>query len=478
MGSIGDTALLEKVTTFVILLYTTSKNSKYICMSRLMISVAGIRGIVGETLTPEIAAMYARTFSAFLPEGTIVIGRDSRTSGPMLQEAVCAELIAAGRKVYDIGIVPTPTVEIMVKHLQAVGGIIISASHNPAEWNALKLLNAQGLFLSAEEGKRFHALAKEETEHSSPGGGEVVQQEGALDVHIQDILAISYLPVEAIKQKGFRVALDAVHGAGGAIGKTLLAQLGCTADILYEEPTGAFPHNPEPTPEHLTALQEQMQRGSYNVGFAFDPDVDRLALLDENGTPLGEEMTLALAARFVLAHRPGAVVTNLSTSAMIEAVAADYKVPLFRTPVGEANVVGRMLAEKASIGGEGHGGVILPEVHAGRDAPLGVALILALMTETGKPLSQLAQELPQLEMIKERTPAPEGFAIAPFLDALTTAFAGYTRNTEDGVRFSKDGEWIHIRPSGTEPIIRYIAEASEKKRAQMLIAEAHRVIGA
>ncbi len=439
-----------------------------------MISVSGIRGIVGAGLTPLVASRYAAFFAAWLPPGPIVLGRDSRPTGPALHHAVTAALVGMGREVHELGIVPTPTVQLQVEHRHAAGGIAITASHNPVEWNALKLIGSSGRFLTGDEGKRYLSLAGGEAPGfpAWDGQGRVVPVPDPIGPHLDLILGLSVVDVPAIREKSFRVALDAVHGAGGAVGRRLLEALGCRVDVLFEEPTGLFPRPPEPLAENLKDLERRVASGTYDVGFAFDPDVDRLSLVDEQGRALGEEYTLALAAQAVLECRNGPVVTNLSTSAMLETVTAAHGVTLERTPVGEANVVEQIVRSGAVVGGEGNGGVILPELHLGRDAPVGVALILSLMASTGRKLSELADALPRLAMIKEKVDVPEDLDAAAMEKALANLLPGATLDRRDGIRLAAAGVWVHVRRSGTEPVVRIIAEAPDRKEALHLVESA------
>jgi phosphomannomutase len=439
-------------------------------VSQLMISVSGIRGIVGASLTPDVVTRYAAAFATWLPPGPIVFGRDSRPSGEALRHAVLTGLLGVGREVIELGIVPTPTVQLEVEHRHAAGGLALTASHNPIEWNALKLIGGDGRFLTGTVGGEFLAAAQALTPAWKPwdGLGRVTTVDDPLKRHLDIILGLDLLDVPAIRARSFRVALDAVHGAGGAMGRRLLEALGCRTDILFEEPTGRFPRVAEPLAENLGILREHVAKGSYDIGLAFDPDVDRLSLVDETGHALGEEYTLALAARHVLERKPGPAVTNLSTSMLIDAVAGRLGRTVLRTPVGEANVVEEMARSGAPIGGEGNGGVILPAVHLGRDAPVGVALILALMAATGKKLSELAAELPKTAMVKAKVELEAPPDLAPVTKRLREALPDGTLDLRDGLRVTRPGEWIHVRKSGTEPIVRVIAEAGDLTRAEAL----------
>jgi phosphomannomutase len=439
----------------------------------LMVSVSGIRGRVGDSLTPEIVATYAAAFGAWARnEGkgnAIVVGRDSRVSGPMFHSIVLGALQAVGCKVVDIGLTTTPTCQLAVEDRHAAGGLMLSASHNPIEWNALKFIGSTGLFLEASEGAEMRALV----ERGIPYGawdelGTVQRDDGAIDAHIQRVLAIPFLDVGRIRARRFKVALDCVRGAGGVIMPKLLERLGCQVTAINMEPDGRFPRPPEPVAENLGELEQLVRKAGAEVGFAVDPDVDRLALVSDEGRAIGEDYTLALAARVVLRHRRGPVVTNLSTSRVVEDVALAAGVPAIRAPVGEINVAVRMRTEAAPVGGEGNGGVILSEVHLGRDAPVGVALVLQLLLEEGRPLSQIVKELPRYVIVKDKLDRPAA-SLDSVYNALRGAFPGAAADTQDGLRLAWPDRWVHVRPSGTEPIVRVIAEAPTAEEAGELI---------
>lgn len=362
---------------------------------KLMAGVSGVRGVVGDGLTPEVILRYAAAFAGFLGEGPIVFGRDSRPTGEVYRHAVLAALQGAGRDVFDIGIVPTPTVQMEVERRGAAGGLALTASHNPVQWNALKFVGPSGQFLAPDQAAAFLASVDGPLPAATWDAlGALHPVHDALQHHVDLILNLDEVDEREVAKAKPRVVLDAVHGAGGAIGRALLERLGCDVTVLYEEPTGLFPREPEPLAANLTALADAVRTQGADIGFAFDPDVDRLSLVDETGFAIGEECTLALAADHVLSIRPGSVVTNLSTSARLEAVAKRHDQKVYRTPVGEANVVAGIREHEARIGGEGNGGVILPALHLGRDAPCGVALILAGLARRGGTLSQWAGTLP------------------------------------------------------------------------------------
>jgi phosphomannomutase len=438
-----------------------------------MVSVSGIRGRVGDALTPEVVARYASAFGAWsLARGgssAIVVGRDSRVSGPAIQPIVVGTLQLVGCDVIDVGLTTTPGCQLAVEHHHAAGGVMISASHNPIEWNALKLIGASGLFLEASEGAAMRALLETGVPTATWDRlGRVTVDEDVAERHVAAVLAIPYVDVGAIRKRRFKVALDCVRGAGATVMPRLLDALGCEVVAINLEPDGRFPREPEPIPEHLGSLEALVRESGADIGFAVDPDVDRLAIVSDEGRAIGEEYTLALAARLVLRHRRGPVVTNLSSSLMVEEVAREAGVPVLRTPVGEVNVAVRMRDERSAIGGEGNGGVILPEVHLGRDAPIGAALLLQLLVEEERPLSQVARSLPSYVIVKDKLARPDASLDAVY-GALRAAFPDARVDTQDGLRLAWGDRWVHVRPSGTEPIVRVIAEAPDAAQARELV---------
>jgi phosphomannomutase len=439
----------------------------------LMIGVSGIRGRVGEALTPEVVARYAAGFGAWASRrgasNNIVVGRDSRVSGPLFHRVVLSALESVGCNVIDIGLTTTPTCQLAVEHHHAAGGLMISASHNPIEWNALKFIGPTGLFLENSEGIEMRALVERGIPRATWDKlGHVELDDRAVERHIERVLAIPYIDVEGIQARKFNVALDCVRGAGAVIMPQLLERLGCRVTAINLETDGRFPHPPEPVAENLGELERLVLQAGAAIGFAVDPDVDRLALVSDAGKAIGEDFTLALAARLVLRHRKGSVVTNLSTSRIMEDVAERAGVSVIRAPVGEVNVAVRMRDEHAPIGGEGNGGVILSEIHLGRDAPVGAALLLQLLHEENRPLSQIVAELPRYVIVKDKLDRPEA-SLDTVYDALRTAFPGASVDTQDGLRLSWPDRWVHVRPSGTEPIVRVIAEAPTDPEARELV---------
>ena len=448
-----------------------------------MVSVSGVRGRVGAPLTPELIAGLAAAFGAFMRgergRGPVYVGRDSRTSGPMFLRAVIAGLQSVGVAVIDLGMVPTPTLLLAVGRSDAVGGIGITASHNPAEWNALKLVSGEGVFLDPELSARFRTFLSEQDPERAEWDAipSVTEDPEAWPRHLEAILALPHLDVPALRARKIKVAIDCVHGAGGPVMVDLLEALGCSVEGIGMQPDGLFPRDPEPTAANLADLGELVRDSGAEIGLAVDPDVDRLALVDETGKALGEDLTLALAAATVLRRTPGPVVTNLSTSQVVEDVARAYGVPLLRAPVGEVNVARRMQAEDAVVGGEGNGGVILPALHDTRDAPLAASLILQHIVDEGVSASAAAARWPRYAIVKVKVSFPR--------NALESAFAALEQDLDaevvdrkDGLRLAwpARGAWLHVRASGTEPVVRLIAEAGEEEAAHALIDRAAKLL--
>jgi len=451
-----------------------------------MRSVSGLRGIVGVDLVPGVVTRYAAAFGAFVAGRggrTVALARDSRQSGPAFVGAAAEGLAAAGVDVVDLGMVPTPTAQLAVEFLNGGcdGGIVVTASHNPVEWNALKFVGPGGRFLSRTEAEAFFALVDA---GGAPAEGRVQgrrrEETGAVRFHLDRVLGLSWLDVAAIRARRFRVALDCVRGAGATIMPALLDALGCEVHGIELEPDGRFPREPEPVPEHLGALSAHVRATGSDLGIAVDPDVDRLALVDETGRPIGEDYTLAFAVRAVLAHRPpgaGPVVTNLSTSLVVDDAARETGATVERAPVGEANVVERMAARGAVVGGEGNGGVILPAVHLGRDAPVAATLALALLAARRATVSGLVNSAPRYTIVKAKLPRPSGGLDAAYA-ALGRALPGAAADRQDGLRLALADRWVHVRPSGTEPVVRVIAEAPTLADAEALVARGRAALDA
>jgi phosphomannomutase len=461
----------------------------------LMISVSGMRGHVGTDLTPELVARHAAALGAWVrtsaegqvatarrggPRPAVVLGRDSRTSGPMFAHAAAAGLMSVGVDVIDVGVVPTPTVQLAVEHHHAGAGLILTASHNPIEWNALKFVGPDGIFLDAEAGARVRTLAEEGPPRMGWDGiGAMTEDREAVARHLDAVLALPMIDVTAIRAKRFHVALDCVRGAGATAIPPLLERLGCRVSGINLEPDGRFPRAPEPVPENLGELGALVRESGAAIGLAVDPDVDRLALVDERGEPIGEDYTLAFAVRAVLDGRSSAtqsptVVVNLSTSLVVEDAARAAGARLIRAPVGEANVARTIRDEGAVIGGEGNGGVMLPALHIGRDAPLGVALILHLLATSGVTVSEMVASSPRYTIVKAK--GPRGPELRPLYERLRTRFGDAETDERDGLRLSWPDRWLHVRPSGTEPIVRLIAEAPTAGEADALVAAARELL--
>ncbi len=442
----------------------------------LIISVSGLRGIVGENLTSSIAAEYGSAFGMFLKnratgkneQFSACIGRDSRPSGEMLKSAVAEGLCRVGIDVIDLGLVPTPGVGIMVRELGCCGGVVITASHNPAQYNGIKLLLDNGIAPPPDEAEQIkkYFYDKQFDLVDSSDCGKITSNEQTDDIHIAKVLAI--VDEDVISERKFNVVLDSVNGAGGRVTKKLLAELGCEVTAINDEPSGVFAHMPEPTAENLTGLCEAVKTGRAEIGFAQDPDADRLAIVDEHGTYIGEEYTLALAAKYIFSKKTGEAATNLSTSRMLDDVAKEAGCRVIRTPVGEANVAKAMLEHDCIIGGEGNGGVIDLRVSPVRDSLVGIALVLQLMAETGKSISELVGEIGRYYMSKDKF-AADKLQAQQILDSAKEAFAHARLDTADGCRFDFDDGWLHLRSSNTEPVMRVIVEAKDQSTAQKYI---------
>ena len=444
-------------------------------MAEPIISVSGLRGIVGESLTPEVAVRYAAAFSACLPAGPIVISRDSRPSGSLLSELIGGTLRAAGRSVIQADIAATPTTGVLIRHTGATGGIQISASHNPSEYNGMKLFSSDGRVIPASAGEevinKYRSMNFSWANHTDLGGESITSD--ANQVHSE--LLFNTIDVQRIRERTFTVLLDSNHGAGGILGEFLLKELGCELKLLGGSPNGQFSHTPEPTAENLTSVCKQVTDAKADIGFCQDPDADRLAVIDERGRYIGEEYTLALCLDHVLQQQKGAVVTNCATSKMSEEIANKHDANFFRSAVGEANVVDMMLRHDAVFGGEGNGGPIDPRVGLVRDSFVGIALILDSLATQDCTISQWVNELPRYEIHKtkvsvDRERIPDSF------DRLESEFSSASADRLDGLRLDWPDKWLLIRSSNTEPIVRVIAEATSKEEATRLCDEAAELI--
>ncbi|MCU0356092.1 MAG: phosphoglucosamine mutase [Cyclobacteriaceae bacterium] len=447
----------------------------------LIKSISGIRGTIGgrtgDNLTPIDIVRFASAYGAWLKKKhksvKVVIGRDARPSGEMVSTLITATLRGLGIHVVDLGLSTTPTVEIAVPLEKAQGGIIVTASHNPVQWNALKLLNEKGEFLSAQDGEEVLYLASSEDIEFAPVTklGKYEQNDTYLQKHIDMVLALPLVNAEAIRSKNYSVIVDAVNSTGGLAIPLLLKQMGVSVKELYCEPTGQFPHNPEPLPEHLGEISREISKGKFDLGIVVDPDVDRLALLCEDGTPFGEEYTLVAVADYVLANRRkklGNTVSNLSSTRALRDITEKAGGQYFAAAVGEVNVVQAMKEHKAIIGGEGNGGVIYPELHYGRDALVGVALILSHMATSNLSASRLRARYPRYFISKNKIELTAGLNVDAVLDAIREKYKKQPINTIDGVKIEFDKEWVHLRKSNTEPIIRIYAESDLEAKADHL----------
>jgi len=441
-----------------------------------IISVSGLRGIVGESLTPVVAAEFVAAYAMTRPEGLLLVTRDSRCSGQMLSQAVSASLTAVGHDVLEAGIAATPTTGVLIREFQAVGGVQISASHNPIEYNGLKLFDAEGKVLAANVGEEvLHAYRQQKADWSRVDTlGQLNHCEDVTSTHLESVLKT--VSVERIRAAHFKVLLDANHGAGGLLGRRLLEALNCEVIVLGEEADGQFTHPPEPTAENLQQVCTSVRQQGPVIGFCQDPDADRLAVIDETGRYVGEEYTLALCLGHVLSQSVGDVVINCATSMMNQRIAENYGATLWRTSVGEANVVGKMQEVNAIFGGEGNGGPIDPRVGYVRDSFVGMAQILDLMAEHQLPVSQLADQLPKFEMLKEKVDL-HGRHVAVALDSLESRFADAQADRTDGLRLTWPDRWLLVRASNTEPIVRLMAESEHPGGARNLCNQARQAIG-
>jgi phosphomannomutase len=456
-------------------------------MEALMIGVSGMRGTIGGTLTPAVVARMGSAFAVWLKSNTkpqaadrplrVVIGRDSRPSGPWVRDAAVSALVASGIAVVDLDIVTTPGVAMMVKHLGADAGVVLTASHNPIQWNGLKFLNSQGIAPPKADADTIRTLYDEQAtsyvrvEQLIPP----TRNSETHALHVKRVL--DHVDVLGISTRRFKVVLDSVNGAGSVATATMLNKLGVQLVHMYATPDGKFPHEPEPTEQNLSALAAEVKRQKAACGFAQDPDADRLAIIDGNGRYIGEEYSLVLCAKWLLSKHPGAAVTNLSTSRMLDDVASMHGSRVIRTPVGEANVVDTMVRENAIVGGEGNGGVIDPRIVLGRDSLVGMAYVLQLMAATGHSLSQIVADIPHYEIVKTKFTCRREDAERA-VAALKREFAGEKIDTQDGIRIDWDAQrtWVHARPSNTEPIMRIIAEAPDRATAEQAIARVERIV--
>ena len=431
-----------------------------------------MRGVIGDSLTPVLLTRFAQAFGTYVGAGTIVIGRDPRTSGEMVKQAVIAGLLSSGCRVIDIGMCPVPTVQLLVRHHRALGGIAITASHNPAEWNALKFIGGNGLFLNSGQAREMLDIYHQ-GEYTKVVGAEMREVEvlsGATDLHIKRILdVLGPLPQ---REKPLRVILDACNGAGSLVGPELLEALGAEVISINVTPNGLFPRPAEPLAENLGDLCSAVKEHNADIGFAQDMDADRLAVVSEQGIPIGEDYTLVLATLYVLGKELGPVVANLSSTSVLQEVANRFSCPLFLTRIGEVNVTEEMQKQNAVIGGEGNGGVIYPRINFARDSLTGMALILHLLADTGQNITELVNTFPHFSLIKEKLACPSD-KISAVLRMLRRQYSDYPLDLRDGVKVVLPSGWFLVRGSNTEPIIRVVAEAVSEAEARAIMASVY-----
>ncbi len=456
-------------------------------MPTLIKSISGIRGIVGDGLDPQHILKFSAAFAEFCNYGKIVVGRDSRISGGFINNLVIGTLNSLGCEVYDLGICPTPTVQIYVEHLKANGGIAITASHNPNEWNALKLLNSSGMFLSLSEANDYFNIADkiQPSSHNIAMSWQAYRKWNEIgkyhyindswQLHLDKLYTMELVDIENIRNRRFKILLDCVNGAGINVVPKLLSDLNCEITKINCEESGIFPRNPEPIPENLTETISIAKNNSFDLTIIVDPDVDRLVLLTDKGEPFGEENTIAQVVKFVLGKKKGNVCINLSTTRAVEDIAEEFGCKVYRTPVGEINVVSKMRETNAVIGGEGSGGVICPALHLGRDALVGIILTLQNLAEYGKSISELKNQLPRYSIKKEKYDLSNVDA-DEILIKLKQKFRDEKINTDDGLRIDFEDHWVHLRKSNTEPIIRLIVEARSSIEAKGLMSKYKKLI--
>lgn len=443
-------------------------------MSSLIMSISGMRAVVGETLDPSLALKMGKAFGTFIGKGPVIIGGDTRVSYDMVQKAVVSGLVSVGTDVIDVGRVLTPTVQQMIRTFNAKGGIVISASHNPIQWNGIKLMNEAGSFLTPEEYAQFEPLIKEENFplKSWDAIGTVTEVTDAVQRHVDIIL--SKIDTTSISASKLRVLVDPNNGAGALADPILLDALGVEYDILNADPNGKFNHDPEPLENNLTELKEALQKGNYDIGFAQDADADRLVILDERGRFIGEDYSLGICVDYILQTESSpsdCVVVNLSTSLVIENIAKQHGLTTHYTKIGETNVTEGIRQHNAIAGGEGNGGVIYPKVGWGRDSLVGIVLALKHLAESKKTVSEIVNSYPKFIMIKDKYSIASRDEVLPFLDKIKAHYASNKIDTQDGVKVYFDNAWVHVRPSNTEPIVRIFVEAPTKDEALRLIDE-------
>jgi phosphomannomutase len=437
--------------------------------SSLKVGISGVRGVVGELLTPQLVTTFAQAFGTFVGPGAVVVGRDTRVSGEMVKNAVFAGLLAVGCKPVDVGISPVPSILIKTNRTDAIGAIAVTASHNPVQWNALKFVGRNGLFLNRYEAQELLDIYHQsefslvEPDAYKP----IVRDDDPTREHFSALL--QYLDVEAIRKRNFKAVYDSCNGAGSLFAPRFLEMLGCRAVGINNVPDGIFPRDPEPKPENISGLCEAVKEEKADIGFAQDADADRLAIVDQEGRPIGEELTVALAVKHVLARNRGPVVVNLSTTAIVDYIAAEFDCPVIRTRIGEVNVAEAMIASSAVIGGEGNGGVMVPAVHPCRDSFIGMGIALECLAEKGKTVSELVAELPRYVMVKRTVDCSTEIAHSIMTVLRKKQMDAGEVDTRDGLKITySDRSWVHIRPSNTEAVMRLTAESPSPEKAQEL----------
>lgn len=435
----------------------------------LKLGISGVRGIVNESLTDDVAMGFAQAFATYICEGTVIIGRDTRPSGKDIEKLVISKLLECGINVLYAGIAATPTMQVLVKKLKASGGIVITASHNPIEWNGFKFISPSGIFLNEKENNKLFDIYRSKKFITSKKPGKFVDLIDADKHHIDAVL--NSMDIKAVRAKHFKVVIDSCNGAGSIITPQLLKALGCEVIQIYTDTEAPFPRGTEPTPENLGALCEAVRKHKADIGFAQDPDADRLAVVNDKGKAVGEEYTMVLAGKYVLmsSKKGSKIATNLSTSRMIDDVASLYGASVLRSKVGEINVVEKLIGSKAVFGGEGNGGVIYPKVVTSRDSLTGISLILSLMAKENKNISSVIDEIPSYVMIKTKITCRSKAEVDSLLNKTRNVFAGSKLDEQDGIKVIFPDAWIHVRASNTEPVVRIIAEARTKAELENLI---------
>ena len=444
----------------------------------LIRSISGVRGLVKTHLRPEESVVYARALHKYLPDGVIVVGRDSRPSGDQILESMCEQLVQLGRTVIHCGIVPTPTVQFMVHNTEAVGGFIVTASHNPIEWNGLKLVREDSTFFHSDDCRDFFEIVdKDPVIKPAQEPGIIWQEKNAVQKHLISCVSLKCISLNRIQRRRFKVVIDSINGAGSDALPAMLQALGCEVIELNCEPNGNFTRGTEPLPENLADLSQMVKKHHANVGFAIDPDADRLAIVNEKGEPLGEEYTIVLAADGYLKemNQIEKFVLNLSSSLALEKLAESKGSSVVRSAVGEINVVNKMNEIGSNFGGEGNGGVILRDCHLGRDSLVGATMILNRMSQTDHTLSQIHSSLPQFEIVKDKINL-KGIKPDKIIKIVSEKFKDAEKNTLDGVKFIWKDRWVHFRKSNTEPIMRIYAEAPDQKQAEDLVNKVKEII--